>query len=68
MICEDSVSHDLSPERYKEILNFEMDSEALEYYPVYTIRSPKGDRMKRQRMRFGSGEVAGVGLEIRTGV
>ncbi len=31
----------LTPEEYREILNFEMPSEALEYYPVHTIRTSK---------------------------
>lgn len=35
------VSEELSPERYKEILHFEMPSEELDYQTVYTIRSPK---------------------------
>jgi len=35
------LNDDLSPERYKEILAFEMPSEALSYQPVFTIRSPK---------------------------
>jgi putative SOS response-associated peptidase YedK len=35
------VSDNLSPERYKEILHFEMPSEELAYQTVYTIRSPK---------------------------
>jgi len=33
---------DLTEEDYQGILGFEMPSEQLEYYPVYTIRSPKG--------------------------
>lgn len=35
------LQEDLSPERYAEILHFEMPSEQLNYWPVYTIRSPK---------------------------
>ena len=31
----------MSPDRYSEILNFEMPSEELNYTPVFTIRSPK---------------------------
>jgi len=31
----------LSDAEIQEILNFEMPSEALEYHPVFTIRSPK---------------------------
>ncbi|MET0242801.1 MAG: SOS response-associated peptidase family protein [Flavitalea sp.] len=32
------LSEGLSPERYKEILDYKMDSEALSYHTVYTIR------------------------------
>jgi putative SOS response-associated peptidase YedK len=35
------LTEDLSIERYKEILDFEMPSDQLEFHPVYTIRSPK---------------------------
>lgn len=35
------VQHDLSVDRYREILSYEVPGEALDYYPVYTIRSPK---------------------------
>lgn len=35
------LSENLTPERYKEILDFEMPSEELQYHPVFTIRSPK---------------------------
>jgi len=35
------VNEDLSPERYKEILHFEMPSDELDFRPVFTIRSPK---------------------------
>ncbi|HEY4151604.1 MAG TPA: SOS response-associated peptidase family protein [Chitinophagaceae bacterium] len=35
------LQDDLSPERYRQILAFEMPSEALSYRPVFTIRSPK---------------------------
>lgn len=37
----DFLSDDLSPERYKEILHFEMPSDKMEYHPVFTIRSSK---------------------------
>jgi putative SOS response-associated peptidase YedK len=40
-MAKEWLSHDLSPERYQEILNFQMPSGALEYWPVYTVRSPK---------------------------
>jgi putative SOS response-associated peptidase YedK len=47
----DFIKEDLSPDRYKEILNFEMPSEELSYTPVYTIRSPKDrpDGMKKNK-------------------
>lgn len=35
------IDGELSPERYKEILHFEMPSEEMEFFPVFTIRSPK---------------------------
>ena len=35
------VQNDLSEGLYREILQHEMQSEDLEYYPVYTIRLPK---------------------------
>lgn len=35
------MQEDLTKDEYQEILNFEMPSDALEYWPVYTIRSPK---------------------------
>jgi putative SOS response-associated peptidase YedK len=35
------LSDDVPPGRYKEILNFEMPSDELDYWPVFTIRSPK---------------------------
>lgn len=41
-MAKDFVQDDLSSEGYKDILNFEMPSEEMNYYPVYTIRSPKG--------------------------
>lgn len=37
----DFLTDDLSVERYKEILDFEMPSHELDYHPVFTIRSPK---------------------------
>ena len=40
-LSADWLSADLSPEKYKEILQFEMPSDALKFHPVYTIRSPK---------------------------
>jgi len=35
------LDKELTDEDYKSILDFEMPSEELNYYPVYTIRSPK---------------------------
>ena len=45
------LTDDLPTSRYKEILSYEMPSDSLDYYPVYTIRSPKGrpdDRAKNE--------------------
>lgn len=38
-VSKEFISPDLSTERYQEILNFEIPSEDLNYYPVFTIRS-----------------------------
>ena len=35
------LDEELTVEEYKAILDFEMPSAELNYYPVYTIRSPK---------------------------
>lgn len=40
-LTEKWLSEDLSEDEYKNILNFEMPGEELQYHPVYTIRSPK---------------------------
>ena len=40
-LSKEWLSEDLSPARYKEILEFEMPSDQLQYHPVFTIRSPK---------------------------
>ena len=40
-ISKEFIAEDLTEERYKEILAYEMPSEDLLYYPVDTIRSPK---------------------------
>ena len=40
-IAREFVNNNLTPERYKELLAFEMPSNDLVYHPVYTIRSPK---------------------------
>ncbi len=50
-LSEKWLDSNLSPEEYKAILNFEMPSETLEYWPVYTIRSSKGrpdDKLKNE--------------------
>ncbi len=39
--AHDWIMHELDADEYKLLLNFEMPSDALEFYPVYTIRSPK---------------------------
>jgi putative SOS response-associated peptidase YedK len=40
-MSKEFLSDDLSDDRYREILNYEMASDALEYFPVNTIRTPK---------------------------
>ena len=40
-MSKEYVSSNLSDQRYREILNYEMPSESLSYHPVYTIRSAK---------------------------
>ena len=35
------VATDLDEQRYRDILHFEMPPEALDFHPVFTIRSPK---------------------------
>jgi len=35
------VSNDLTEERYKEILNYEMQPEDMDYWPVWTVRTSK---------------------------
>ena len=37
-IAKEYVSENLSDEKYKEILSYEMKTDELEYYPVFTIR------------------------------
>jgi putative SOS response-associated peptidase YedK len=43
------VKDDLSPGEYRDILNYEMPPDEMEYYPVFTIRSPKErpDQLKK---------------------
>lgn len=40
-LAKQFLSEDLSPEQYRQILSFEMPSEELNFFPVYTIRSAK---------------------------
>ncbi|WP_346238492.1 SOS response-associated peptidase family protein [Niabella insulamsoli] len=40
-LSKEFLSEDLTPERYAEILNYEMPSEELDYHPVFTIRTAK---------------------------
>jgi putative SOS response-associated peptidase YedK len=40
-LSKEFLEDNLSPERYKEILAYEMPPEALDYRPVFTIRSAK---------------------------
>lgn len=40
-LSEEFLDEDLSPERYREILQFEMPEEQMEAITVYTIRSAK---------------------------
>jgi len=41
-LANEWVKPELTDDEYRAILGFEMPSEELEYYPVYTIRSSKG--------------------------
>ena len=48
-LAKEYLEDNLPDERYKEILNFEMPSEEMEYWPVFTIRSAKArpdDKLK----------------------
>jgi putative SOS response-associated peptidase YedK len=40
-MSKEFVKNELEPQRYKEILNYEMPSEDLVHHPVYTIRTGK---------------------------
>lgn len=40
-MAKEFLEADLSPEKYQAIMQFEMPADELEYWPVYTIRSPK---------------------------
>lgn len=49
------VEAELSVEEYKRILDFEMPSEAMEYWPVFTIRGkkPRADnKMKDEKYEW----------------
>lgn len=49
------LNEDLGEERYKEVLNFEMPSEQLNYHPVYTIRgrTPRPDnKLKNEKWEW----------------
>jgi putative SOS response-associated peptidase YedK len=35
------LDEDVTPDEYRDILNFEMPSEELEYWPVFSIRTSK---------------------------
>ena len=40
-LSKEWINEGLTPDRYKEILDFELPADQLQYHPVYTIRSPK---------------------------
>jgi putative SOS response-associated peptidase YedK len=40
-MSKEFLSDDLSDDRYRELLDYEIASDALEYFPVNTIRTPK---------------------------
>ncbi|MGN6438399.1 MAG: SOS response-associated peptidase [Agriterribacter sp.] len=63
-MSKEFVQKDLSLERYKEILNFQMPAENLAYKPVYTIRSPKArpdDKPKNNYWEWENLPPLGVG-------
>ena len=39
-MAQDFLTNELSADRYREILNYEMPAKQLDYHPVFTIRSP----------------------------
>lgn len=48
-LAKEWLSEELTPERYKAILDFELDSDELEYHPVFTIRgrTPRADNQPK---------------------
>lgn len=40
-LCKEWLKEELNEDEYRKILNYEIPSEQLEYWPVFTIRSPK---------------------------
>ncbi|KAA9037126.1 SOS response-associated peptidase [Ginsengibacter hankyongi] len=46
------LKDDLTLEEYKDILNFEMPTEELQYHTVYTIRSPKSRPDDKEKNEF----------------
>ena len=40
-LSKEWIREDFSADRYKEILDYEIPSDQIDYRPVYTIRSPK---------------------------
>ncbi|MBS1566272.1 MAG: SOS response-associated peptidase, partial [Bacteroidetes bacterium] len=58
------LEDNLSDDRYKAILDYEMPSEAMEYRPVFTIRSPKArpdDKAKNEYWEWEKLPELGVG-------
>jgi len=58
------LDDNLSDSSYKEILNFEMASEELDHWPVFTVRSPKGrpdDKAKNEYWEWEKLPELGVG-------
>lgn len=63
-MANEYVREELSLERYKEMLSFEMPSENLSYRPVFTIRSPKlrpDDKPKNEYWEWEKLPELGVG-------
>ncbi len=46
------LQQELTQEEYRDILSFEMPSEALDYKTVFTIRSPKGREDEKAKNEF----------------
>lgn len=63
-LSKEFVQKELSPERYKEILNYQMPADNLKYKPVFTIRSPKArpdDKPKNEYWEWENLPALGVG-------